>query len=165
MRLEVLETGGTINGIIDPDAPPPENSRVVAWLRQHGWRWSLELSAELVVMKDSRHLGEPDRRALRQAIEASPVEHILIPHGTFTMPETGVYLRRHLGVAAQGKTIVLVGSLIPLDEPGSDAPSALEFALDTLCAQGPGVWIAMSSRVWNPGEVVKDLLTGEYKAR
>ncbi len=48
------------------------------------------------------------------------------------MPETGLYLRAHLGADALRKTIILVGSLVPLGEPGSDAPGALEFAVAKL---------------------------------
>lgn len=165
MQLLVLETGGTINGILDPHAPPPLASRVVAWLRQHAERLALELSAETVVMKDSRAITDADRDKLAAEIEASPAEHVLIPHGTYTMPDTGVYLRQHLSRAAQNRTIVLVGSLVPLGEPDSDAPAALEFALQTLRSHSPGVWLVMSRRVWHPAQVMKDVVSGEYRPR
>jgi L-asparaginase/Glu-tRNA(Gln) amidotransferase subunit D len=80
------------------------------------------------------------------------------------MPATGVYLRRYLGAEAQAKSIVLVGSKIPLGEAGSDAPAALEFAISTLREEVVGVWIAMNGRTWHPAEVVKDRISGDYIA-
>ena len=165
MQLAVLETGGTINGILDPAAPPPTSSRVVAWLRHHAGRLQLLIEPQIVVMKDSRALEDADRARLAAAIETTPARRILIPHGTYTMPATGVYLRRHLGAEAQAKSIVLVGSMIPLGDAGSDAPLALEFAIATLREEPVGVWIAMNGRTWHPAEVVKDQITGDYVAR
>ena len=54
MHVAVLETGGTINGILDPAAPAPTRSRVVDWLREHRERLHLEIDARIVVMEDSR---------------------------------------------------------------------------------------------------------------
>ncbi|MEQ9463007.1 MAG: asparaginase domain-containing protein [Haliea sp.] len=165
MLLGVFETGGTINGIVDPAAPPPADSRVLAWLGQQASRLHLEIDSQIVVMKDSRSLEDTDRERLAAAIETTRLQRILIPHGTYTMPATGMYLRRHLGREAQSKSIVLVGSMVPLGEAGSDAPAALEFAIETL-GEGPvGVWIAMNGRIWHPAEVVKDDKTGDYVAR
>jgi len=164
MELAVLETGGTINGIIDPAAPAPTYSRVVAWLCHHAARLQLQIESRIVVMKDSRAMDDADRARLAAAIEATPARRILIPHGTYTMPATGVYLRRYLGAEAQAKSIVLVGSKIPLGEAGSDAPAALEFAIATLREEIVGVWIAMNGRTWHPAEVVKDLRSGDYIA-
>lgn len=165
MSVAVLETGGTINGIVDPAAPAPTESAVVAWLERHSERLQLQVSARLVVMKDSRALNETDRSALATAITACPLQRILVPHGTYTMPETGVYLRNHLSDRVQQKTIVLVGSIIPLDEPASDAPAALEFALRTLSWGKGGVWVAMNGRAWHPGKVVKHPVSGEFVPR
>jgi L-asparaginase len=165
VRIRVLETGGTINGILDPAAPPPAASRVIAWLRQHARRLQLQVESQVIAMKDSRAIDATDRERLRLAIETAPERLILVPHGTYTMPETGLYLRQHLGAVSLEKSIVLVGSMIPLGEPGSDAPAALEFAIARLLEQPAGVRIAMNGRLWHPGEVVKDPVSGQYVAR
>lgn len=165
MELAVLETGGTINGILDPAAPPPVGSRVVAWLERHAGRLGLQIESQIVVMKDSRALDDADRQRLTAAIESTRARRILIPHGTYTMPATGVYLRRHLGAEALTRSIVLVGSMIPLGVAESDAPSALEFAVATLREEPVGVWIAMNGRIWHPADVVKDETSGDYVAR
>jgi L-asparaginase len=165
MRFALLEMGGTINGILDPQAPAPTGSRVAAWLAQQTQRLSLQFSLSIVVMKDSRALTDADRQALATAIEQCPEDRILVPHGTYTMPATGQFLQRHLGPAAAAKRIVLVGSLLPLEVTGSDAPESLEFALTTLEGEGPGVFVAMSGRVWDPAEVIKDPASGAFIPR
>lgn len=165
MRLLVLETGGTINGILDPRDPPPAESRVFAWLQNNSRSLGVEASCNLLLMKDSRTLDDTDRARLAGAVEASTEVRLLIPHGTYTMPETGIYLREHVGVAAQTKRVVLVGAMIPLGVADSDAPAALQFAVETLRDVSPGVWIAMSGQVWNPSEVTKDKETGQYIRR
>jgi len=165
MQLEVIETGGTINGILDPLAPPPTASRVVYWLTRHAQRLGLDLSSRIVALKDSRALEEADRQQLCGAITDSAARRILIPHGTYTMPETGTYLRRHLSAETQARSIVLVGSQLPLGVAGSDAPAALEYAIATLREEPVGVWIAMGGRLWDPRRVIKDPVTGQYVAR
>ena len=165
MQLQVLETGGTINGILGPDDPSPTKSRVLAWLEQNRSHLNLALAVEFVCMKDSRAITDADRAQLVATLNRHPGQHILIPHGTYTMPETGVYLRQHLPDAALEKSIILVGSLIPLGEPESDAPANLDFALKVLEEGRPGVWIAMQETLWNPGEVVKQAGTGKYVDR
>ncbi len=163
MQLALIETGGTINGILAPgQAPPP--SRVLAWLQRNAQRFGLDIAFTVVTMKDSRAIGESDRAALVEAIEAATASRVLIPHGTYTMPETGLYLLEHLSESALEKSIVLVGSLTPLDEPDSDAPANLECALEHLRRQVRGVGIVMAGRSWEPGGVRKDPATGEYVA-
>ena len=164
MRIVIVETGGTINGILDPADPPPVASRVVAWLQDQAQGLGLQPEARIVMMKDSRAINDADRAALVTAIESLQADRILIPHGTYTMPATGTYLRQHLSPRAQRGSIVLVGAMIPLGEAGSDAPAALEFAVSCLRRQPPGVWIAMQQQLWHPGEVVKDTVSGRYIA-
>jgi L-asparaginase len=165
MRLLVVETGGTINGILDPRDPPPQQSRVMAWLESNSERLGLQLSCNLLLMKDSRALDEADRARLVAAVEAASEDRLLIPHGTYTMPETGVYLREHLSAAARAKRVVLVGAMIPLGDADSDAPAALDFALETLRRGPRGVWIAMGGQLWHPREVTKDEKSGRYIRR
>jgi L-asparaginase len=165
LTFSLLETGGTINGIRDSDDPPPAGSRVFSWLREHRGRLQIEPALETVFMKDSRAIDASDRAHLAQVIEACGADRILIPHGTYTMPETGEYLRSHLSNNALRKCILLVGSLIPLGETGSDAEPALGFAIDSLRRGEPGVWIAMQRRLWDPAGVCKDSATGKFIAR
>lgn len=164
LEIAILETGGTINGILSPDDSPPAGSRVVRYLEEQADD-GLIYSAEIVVMKDSRALDGQDRDDLARAIEATACGRVLIPHGTFTMTETGEYLRSRLRDTLDERCVVLVGAAIPLGEPGSDAPANLSFAIDCLRQGLVGIWVAMAGQLWDPREVVKDPQTGEFVKR
>ena len=57
----------------------------------------------------------------------------MIPHGTFTMSETAKVLEEALmRHGKEKKVVVLVGSLIPLGEPSSDAVENLAVAVQCL---------------------------------
>ena len=57
----------------------------------------------------------------------------MIPHGTFTMNETAKVLEEALmRHGKEKKVVVLVGSLIPLGEPSSDAVDNLAVAVHSL---------------------------------
>jgi len=163
--IAVLEMGGTINGILSPEDPSPKESRVVKFLTERQSEFSITCSSEIVVMKDSRAVLDNDRDLLAAAIERSFGNRILVPHGTFTMPETGEYLQQALGSSIGDKCVILVGAMIPLHDEGSDASSNLEFALDNLRDAPPGIWVAMSQRLWDPKTVIKDQETGEFRER
>ena len=76
--------------------------------------------------------------------------------------ETGKALKAALEKTA--KTVLLVGAWIPFGEPGSDAPEQMGFALETLRAGVPGVYIAMDRRLWDPQAAVKkEILPGEFR--
>ena len=105
-----------------------------------------------------------------------PPRRILVPHGTFTMAETGMFLEAALdrGELGEQVTVVLVGSLQPLGEPGSDAEANLAVAVERLREEEPGVAegrlreeprvaLVMGGRSWAPGRVVKDPETGQFR--
>jgi len=163
--IAVLEMGGTINGILKPDDPAPTESRVLAHLEKWQDELGIMLYPTIVTMKDSRAVNNVDRRALADAIRQTTSKRILIPHGTFTMPETGEFLLDICGKDIGNKSVILVGAMIPLGQPESDGPDNILFALEQLRIAPPGIWVAMNRRLWDPRAVVKDPDTGEFKAK
>ncbi|MEM8564752.1 MAG: asparaginase domain-containing protein [Pseudomonadota bacterium] len=163
--IAVFDTGGTINGILSESDPAPTRSLVIDHLREHSAHYAIDIiAAQQVVMKDSRILTSADRDALLNAIQISPYSRILVPHGTFTMPQTGQYLQRRLG-RNHNRCIVLVGARKPLNDPDTDAYERLAFAISSLRDGLPGVWVAMGDKLWPPSKVKKNLETGEFVAR
>ena len=165
IEIEILEMGGTINGILEPDGPIPDESRVVEFLEKFQSELLIRCSSKIVVMKDSRVIQTEDRKILTDAIRRTFTKRILVPHGTFTMPETGRFLQKSLGEKIGEKCVVLVGAMIPLGEKESDAPANIKFAVANLRQAPPGVWVAMNRKLWNPQEVQKDPETGEFKIK
>jgi L-asparaginase len=106
---------------------------------------------EDVVRKDSLRLTEADREILRQRIAASPHRLALVTHGTDTMVETGQALK-----GIPGKVIVLTGALSPYRFRQSDATFNIGCAIGALQVLPPGVYIAMSGRVFAIDRVRKN---------
>lgn len=114
-----------------------------------------------VVMKDSRQLTPADLENLRDIIEKSPHQKIIITHGTYTMPDTARYLKAQL--KRNDQTIILTGSMVPLQGfQLSDAPFNLGYAIAKVEDLASGIYIAMNGRTFNPEEVVKVLSEGKF---
>ncbi|HEY0594442.1 asparaginase domain-containing protein, partial [Sphingopyxis sp.] len=68
------------------------------------------------------------------------------------------------GVAATGKTVVLVGALAPARFAESDATFNLGLAVATAQVAAPGVWIAMNGTVFDGAKVRKDRSINSFVA-
>lgn len=86
-------------------------------------------------------------------------KHIVITHGTDTMPETA----RVLGAAVKDKTVVLTGAMIPYKFGSSDGMFNLGSALSFAQTLPPGVYIAMNGRYFSWYNVRKNKSKGEFE--
>lgn len=151
MKVKIFSMGGTIDKIYFDDLSSYEvgEPQVAEILREA--RVNFDYEVEEVMRKDSLHMTEADRLLLRRRIEADPHRRILVTHGTDTMVETA----RHLQ-AVRDKVIVLTGSLTPARFKGSDAAFNVGCAIGALQTLEPGVYIAMSGRVFPADKVTKN---------
>lgn len=104
-----------------------------------------------LMRKDSLELTDNDRTLIRDAVQASDSDRILLTHGTDTMVHTG----RVLGDVA-GKTIVLTGAMQPATLRSSDAEFNVGFALAAVQILPHGVYIAMNGQIFDPETTTKD---------
>ena len=149
--LHILATGGTIDKVYfdalsefqvgEPSVP--------AILRDAGLGYPFELTS--LMRKDSLDMTEADRAAVRDAVEASDAEAVIVTHGTDTMVDTA----RALG-DVRGRTVVFVGAMQPAALRATDAVFNSGFALAAAQLLPEGVWIAMNGEVFRPDEVRKD---------
>jgi L-asparaginase len=96
-------------------------------------------------------MQDRDREAIRAAVAAREESRIVVTHGTDTMVDTA---RALTGIT--GKTIVLTGALSPARFQASDAVFNIGMAVAAAQTCPPGVWIAMSGRVFACDEVRKN---------
>ncbi|MEM0953936.1 MAG: asparaginase domain-containing protein [Pseudomonadota bacterium] len=168
-HIAILDMGGTINGILDPDDAPPSHSLVIDYVAAKAESFGIHIRGQQIVMKDSRAVTDADRDALLGAIRRSEEDALLVPHGTFTLATTGEYIAHALQAeptaGASQKRIVLVGARYPLGAEDSDAPHRLKFAINALLTAEPGVWVAMEDKLWRPHTVTKDLDSGRFVPR
>ena len=101
--------------------------------------------------KDSLDLTVEDRALIRQRVLEVPHERIMITHGTDTMIDTARLL-----TDISGKTVVLVGSLMPALFRATDAEFNIGFALAAVQILPPGVYLAMNGRIFDPECVRKN---------
>ena len=151
MKIKIFSMGGTIDKLYFDDLSRYEvgDPQVVEVLKEAEVHFDYDV--EDVVRNDSLRLTEADRELLRQRIAASPHRMALVTHGTDTMVETGQALK-----GIPGKVIVLTGALSPYRFRQSDATFNIGCAIGALQELPPGVYIAMSGRVFAIDRVRKN---------
>ncbi len=155
-NIHLLICGGTIDNI-DLDTGTRNNTSNVETYLKNYVKPYFGLTREMLFMKDSREVTDKDRALLSQTISESPYQRFLVTHGTFTIVETAQYLEKHID-PAQGKLVILVGSMIPLGEENSDAPFNLGYACAMLMTlRESGVMIAFNAKNWHPSGVKKNI--------
>jgi L-asparaginase len=150
--LLIVTTGGTIDKIYfddksDYQVGEPQISQILTAMNV-----AFDFRVEALMRKDSLHMDDRDRAAIRHAVQSSDCAHVLITHGTDSMIDTA----RALGGCA-GKTIVLTGALNPARFRDSDAVFNIGCAVGALQGLEPGVYIVMNGCVWDPHRVRKNV--------
>lgn len=108
--------------------------------------------------KDSLELTDADRQKLKRYIEADDVDRYVVSHGTDTMVETAEMLSD-----LSGKTIVLTGALSPARFRTTDAIFNVGMAVAAVQTAAPGVYIAMSGKVFVAGSVRKNRAENRFE--
>ncbi len=158
-HLAIVTTGGTIDKIYFDDKSEFQvgSPQIGSILEALGVAFSFDLIP--ILRKDSLHLTDDDRDLIRRTIEAQPVQHVLVTHGTDSMIQTAQVL-----AGIPDKTIVLTGALNPARFQGSDAVFNIGVAVGAVQTLGAGVYIAMNGRIWNPARVRKNVAANRFEA-
>ena len=112
---------------------------------------AFEFEVRALMRKDSLELTDEDRLLIREAVQQSSGDRLVITHGTDTMVETAQAL-----TGIDGKVIVLTGALNPARFVGSDAVFNIGCAVAAAQTLDPGIYIAMNGCVWDPMKVRKN---------
>lgn len=157
--VRIIATGGTIDEVAQTPAGRSHfNDSFVAALLEQG-KVTAPFAYEVLMLKDSRDLGESEREIIRKRCEECPERRIILSHGTFTMTDTA----RYLGERVKNKTIVLTGAAVPAPREGSDAPFNIGYALAAAQQLPTGVYVAMNGRVFPWDDVKKNVTTGIFE--
>lgn len=160
MFIQVFSVGGTLDKVyFDALSEYQIGEPMADELLEQG-RVSFEYAVESVLKKDSLELTDADRELIRQRVAACPADRVLITHGTDTMTLTAAAL-----ADIQDKIVVLTGAMQPARFRDSDALFNLGLAVGALNCCQPGVWIAMSGRVFAADGVRKNRLAGRFEAQ
>ena len=113
-----------------------------------------------LMMIDSLEMTEADRESIAQNVAKTKEDKIIITHGTDTMVETAQVLAKKV----KGKTIVLVGAMIPYKFGSSDGLFNLGAALAFAQTLPAGVYIAMNGQYFSHDNCRKNKQTGYFEA-
>ena len=159
--VRIFSTGGTIDS--SPEYDPKKKSVFRGTYLPKMFaqaKLGVEPLLEPLMQKDSADITDEDRQLILDRCTASPEDRIVITHGTDTMTETA----RFLGERGFGKkTVVLVGSFVPLSQEDSDAFFNLGYGLSAAQLLLPGVWIAMNGQVFEWNNVHKNRERGRFE--
>jgi len=157
--IRILIAGGTIDKEYDPLTGELifAKSHLSNILNQV--RCKARSILEEVMLKDSLQMRSEDREEILKKCVACLENRIIVTHGTDTMVETG----RVLGTNVKGKTIVLVGAMIPYAFGASDALFNLGCAFAAVQALRQGVYITMNGKIFRWDNVIKNKESGEFE--
>lgn len=152
MKISIYTAGGTIDKIyFDANSEFQVGEPQIGELLEEA-NVSFAYSIASLLRKDSLEMTDADRQVIRAAVEADPIDRVLITHGTDTMAETARWL-----VGVQDKTVVLTGSMQPASLRNSDAIFNIGYAIAALQHLAAGVYIAINGQVFDPQHVHKNL--------
>ncbi len=159
MEITFIQTGGTI----DKDYPiragsyafeigSPAVGKILKIIRPN-----FRFKIISLLKKDSLDLSDSDRQLIYEMTKSLPTKRIVITHGTDTMIQTAKKLS-----TISGKTIVLTGALLPETFKKSDAMFNVGMAVGAIDYLKPGVYVAMSGRIYPWQRCKKSLKTAKF---
>ena len=157
--IRILITGGTIDKEYDPLTgelrfPKSHLSNMLDQVR-----CKVKFVLEEVMLKDSLQMTSEDREEILKKCIDCLENKVIVTHGTDTMVETAQVLGKHV----RGKTIVLVGAMIPYAFGASDALFNLGCAFSAVQALPQGVYITMNGRNFTWDNVRKNQESGDFE--
>jgi len=154
-RIHVISTGGTIEKIYSEQRGSVENleSKIETYLGRLRLP-DAEIDTTRLMNKDSLEMTDADRARVLEAVRARLDAPIVITHGTDTMVETGVFLKRGLGELKY--PIILTGAMTPLGFEASDALQNLTESFFAARVLAPGVYIVMHNQAFPVERARKD---------
>ena len=124
-------------------------------------RCMIDVEIDTVMMMDSLDMTDDHRKIICDYCNKTKEKNIVITHGTDTMPETGMYLSRHIF----NKTIVLTGAMVPYKFGSSDGLFNLGSALAFVQTLPAGVYVAMNGKYFAADKVKKNKQKGVFESK
>jgi len=157
--IRILITGGTIDKEYDPLRGELTFSKSHLSNMLDQVRCKVRFILEEIMLKDSLEMRGEDREEILKKCIQCPENNVIVTHGTDTMVETA----RFLGKNMKGKTVVLVGAMIPYAFGASDALFNLGCAFSAVQTLQPGVYVTMNGKIFLWNNVRKNKESGEFE--
>jgi len=160
--IRIITTGGTFDK--QYDAIKGEltfrESQLPKILLQSRCTLSVTLEGPLAV--DSLYMSEQQRKEIADAVKTSAESRVIVVHGTDTMVKTATVTASVLGPEDR-HVVVFTGAMIPYSLEFSDAVFNLGCAITAAQLLTPGVYVAMSGKIFPYDHVVKNKAKGVFE--
>ena len=150
--LKILTTGGTIDKVYFDKKSNYEVGDPFVEELLHKMNVNISFKVKSLMRIDSLDMTDIHRVEILNYIMNSNSNNFLITHGTDSIVETAIYLKK-----ISDKTIVLTGSLKPAIFIDNDAIFNVGSALTSAQILKNGVYIVINGQVFNPDNVRKNL--------
>ena len=150
--LEILTTGGTIDKVYFDKKSNYEVGDPFVEELLHKMNVNISFKVKSLMRIDSLDMTDIHRVEILNYIKNSNANNFLITHGTDSIVETAIYLKK-----ISDKTIVLTGSLKPAIFIDNDAIFNVGSALTSAQILKKGVYIVINGQIFNPDNVRKNL--------
>lgn len=150
--LEILTTGGTIDKVYFDNKSNYEVGDPFVEELLHKMNVNISFKVKSLMKIDSLDMTIIHREEILNYIKNSNANNFLITHGTDSIVETAIYLKK-----ISDKTIVLTGSLKPAVFIDNDAIFNVGSALTSAQILKNGVYIVINGQVFNTDNVRKNL--------
>ena len=159
MHIDIFTTGGSIDKGYSTRVSDfiVLEAQIGRLLQQANVGFTYTISE--LMRKDSLAITDADRQLIADRVATSPHRLILITHGTDTMAQTGLALQQ-----IPDKVIVITGAMQPATAIHSDAAFNVGSAVAALQCKGPGVYIAMSGRIFPADQARKNADKDQFEA-
>jgi L-asparaginase len=159
----LITTGGTIEKTYSEQKGEVSNStsKIEHYL-SHIRLPDLEINLVALMNKDSLEMTDHDRVLLLGVVRAILKEKapIIVTHGTDTMVESGLYLKR--AIPDVQVPVVLTGAMTPLGFEGSDGLQNLTESLLAVRLISPGFYVVIHGQVFPVDHVAKDHASSRF---
>lgn len=157
--IKLFITGGTIDvdKIEEGDKYIFDETKTPQMIEQA--RCKVDIKSQVLFLKDSLYATDEDREKILQNCKDCIENKIIVTHGTDTMPETA----QMLGKEIADKTIVLLGAMVPYNQPNSDALFNLGCAISAVQSLSKGVYITMNGKIFSWDNVRKNKELGLFE--
>ncbi|MEK9755687.1 MAG: asparaginase domain-containing protein [Bacteroidota bacterium] len=158
--IEIITTGGTIDKVYYDNKNDYQvgDPFIVDLLKK--MNFSVDYSVKSLMRIDSLDMTIRDRNQIYEHIKNLTTEKILITHGTDTIIDTALFLKKIIN-----KTIVLTGSLKPALFIDNDATFNIGCALTAVQTLEKGIYIVMNGRIFNPEKVTKNIEKNIFESK
>lgn len=151
MNIKFLTMGGTIDKIyFDASSRFEVGESQLSHILGEGLV-TFDFDVVSLTRKDSLDMTADDRKLLADYIKNDAGTRFVVTHGTDTLADSAEAL-----TDIKGKTIVLTGALSPARFRTSDATFNVGMAVAAAQVAAPGVYVAVSGRIFEAGKVVKN---------